>query len=253
MDFFRSRLLLPYKSTKVNNSPLNPKVMRRSILIVCSLLLFASCGRERFKTYSYENFADQHQTLAILPVATFTSGRIPREVSDEQIAQIEEIESLAFQIELYHQLTRRSGRNLNDITIDFQHVNETNNLLEEAGIDLRTSWKTPPKVLAEILGVDAVVVTNVEKEQYLTELESFGLSVVNTIAWVFSDGWWPLYGQNRTSDVLVYCSILDGQTGTPVWSTNRTCPTRWNRPHNEVVRSITRTLSRRFPYRMGDR
>lgn len=226
--------------------------MKRSIFILFSLILFASCNRERFKTYSYENFAHQHQTLAILPVATYTSGRIPRDISDEQIAMIEEAESQAFQIELYNQLIRRSGRNENDINIDFQHFSVTNDRLEKAGLDLRTSWKSSPEELAEILEVDAVVITNVEKEQYLTDLESFGLSVLNSVAWVFSNGWWPLYGQNRTSDVLASSAIVDGKTGTVIWSTNRTCPTRWNRPHNEVVRAITRTISRRFPYRMNN-
>lgn len=226
--------------------------MKRSTFILFSILLFASCSRERFKTYSYENYAYQHQTLAIIPVATYTSGRIPRDISDEQIEMIEEAESQAFQIELYNQLIRRSGRNANDINIDFQYFGTTNDKLEEAGIGLRESWRKSPEELAEILGVDAVVITNVEKERYLTDLESFGLSVLNSIAWVFSDGWWPLYGQNRTSDVLVSCAIVDGESGTVVWSTNRTCPTSWNRPHNDVIRSITRTISRRFPYRMGN-
>ncbi|MBX2872998.1 MAG: hypothetical protein KTR30_12880 [Saprospiraceae bacterium] len=226
--------------------------MKRSIFILFSILLFASCNRDRFKTYSYENYAYQHQTVAIIPVTTYTSGRIPRDISDEQIEMIEEAESQAFQIELYNQLIRRSGRNANNINIDFQHFATTNDKLEEAGIGLRESWQRPPEELAELLGVDAVVITNVEKERYLTDLESFGLSVLNSIAWVFSDGWWPLYGQNRTSDVLVSCAIVDGQSGTVIWSTNRTCPTSWNRPHNEVVRSITRTISRRFPYRMGN-
>ncbi len=225
--------------------------MKRSIFILFSILLFTSCSRDRFKTYSYENYAYQHQTVAIIPVATYTSGRIPREISDEQIEMIEEAESQAFQIELYNQLIRRSGRNANNINIDFQHFSETNDRLEEEGIGLRESWRKSPKELAEILGVDAVVITHVEKEQYLTDLESFGLSVLNSVAWVFGNGWWPLYGQNRTSDVLVSCAIVDGQSGTVIWSTNRTCPTTWNRPHNEVVRSITRTISRRFPYRMG--
>ena len=225
--------------------------MKHSIFILFSLLLFASCSRERFKTYSYENYAYQHQTVAIIPVATYTSGRIPRDISDAQIEMIEEAESQAFQIELYNQLIRRSGRNANDINIDFQHFATTNERLEEAGLSLRESWQKSPEELAELLGVDAVVITNVEKEQYLTDLESFGLSVLNSVAWVFSDGWWPLYGQNRTSDVLVSCAIVDGDSGMVIWSTSRTCPTRWNRPHNEVVRSITRTISRRFPNRMG--
>lgn len=225
--------------------------MKQSILLLCSILVLASCGRERFKTYSYENFAYQHQRLAILPVATYTSGRIPREITDEQISMIEAAESQAFQIELYNQLIRRSGRNDRQINIDFQHFSETNDRLEEAGIDLRTSSRTSPQELAQILEVDAVVITNVEKEHYLTDLESFGLSVLNSVAWVFSNGWWPLYGQNRTSDVLASSAIVDGGTGTVIWSTSRTSPTAWNRPHNEVVRAITRTISRRFPYRMA--
>ena len=226
--------------------------MKYRILIMLSLLLIGACNRERFKTYSYDEYAYQHQTVALLPVATYTSGRIPKEVTDEMILQIEEAESQAFQIELYHQLARRSGARRDAIGIELQHFQTTNRLLEEAGIDLRKSSEEDPVRLAEVLDVDAVVITNVEKEHYLTDLESFGLSVLNSFAWAFTEGWWPWVANNRTSDVLVACSILDGKTGTPVWSTNRTAPTRWNRPHNEVIRSITRTISRRFPYRVGE-
>ena len=128
------------------------------------------------------------------------------------------------------------------------HYAETNRLLEGAGIDFRESWKESPKKLAEVLGVDAVVHSTVEKEFYLTNLESFGIDVGTAIlSAITNHGFWFL--PNRTSDVFVSCEVIDGKEGLPIWTTHKVEPTYWNRPHREVVDQITRAMSRRFPYR----
>ncbi len=223
--------------------------MKNLILFCLSVLLFSSCSREYYKTSGYEEFAAEHKVIAFLPVETVTSGRIPKGVTDEMLVEIEENESRAFQMELHNQVSRRTHRYENRINVSIQHAAETNSRLEKAGISIRDSWKMAPTELAEVLGVDAVVHTSVHKAQYLTELESFGLSLGFAFASVFTDGLAGIFPAAKTSDVFVSCSILDGQTGVSIWSTERTSPTDWNRSHSEVVRNITGSLARRFPYR----
>lgn len=218
--------------------------------LVVALIALSSCNREVYKTAGYENLSGSHRVMAILPAETITTGRIPKGATKEDIQMVEEAESRAFQTSLYNQLSKRSGSNDGNIRINFQHYNETNGLLEKAGISLRDSWKHTPDELANILGVDAVVHTTVRKEFYLTNLESFGVQLAATVISIFLDpvAWW-LFPNAHTSEVFASCSVLDGGTGQPTWSISRDKPTYWNKSHSEVVEEITRRLSRRFPYR----
>lgn len=225
--------------------------MKKLIIPVFCLILLTNCNREAYKTVDYDQLTVTHQTLAILPVETITTGRIPEKLDQPAIDEIELAESKAFQISLYNQLSRRSGGGSGDIRVNFQHYSQTNAFLEEAGINLRESWNRPPRELADLLGVDAVVRTTVQKQHYLTDLESFGITVAATILSALTDSPWPwfAYPGSRTSDVRVSCAVLEGEQGIAVWSTSKDKPTYWHRPQGEVVDDITRALARRFPYR----
>lgn len=218
--------------------------------LIVALMALVACNREAYKTSGYNDYAPAHRTMAILPTETITTGRLPKDATPEDIAAIEEAESKAFQVALFNQLSKRSGVRDGDIRINFQHYSETNALLKKAGIELRDSWNHSPAELAGLLGVDAIVRTTVRKEFFLTNLESFGISVATTIVALFADpvAWW-LFPSARTSEVFASCSVLDGKSGQPTWSINRDEPTFWNKSHSEAVEEISRKLSRRFPYR----
>lgn len=218
--------------------------MKKIVFALLTAVLFFNCNREIYKTSDYDRLAYEHKIVAVLPAQSITTGRIP-ELTAENIEEIEEAESLAFQISLYRHVARKTGER---IQISVQHYSETNRLLEEAGIDFRESWKESPKKLAEVLGVDAVVHSTVEKEFYLTNLESFGIDIGTAIlSAITNHGFW--FMPNRTSDVFVSCEVIDGKEGLPIWTSHKVEPTYWNRPHREVVDNITRAMSRRFPYR----
>lgn len=225
--------------------------MKNGIILLCSIVLLSNCNREAYKTVDYNSFTRNHQVLAILPVETITTGRIPANLDQPAIDAIEEAESIAFQVSLYNQLSRRSGTGSGDVRVNFQHFSQTNAFLEEAGIDIREAWNRPPLELADILNVDAVIKTTVQKEHYLTDLESFGVAVAATVISLATDSYWPwmVHSRARTSDVQVSCSVLESTQGIAVWSTSKDKPTYWHRPHREVVDDITRALARRFPYR----
>ncbi len=218
--------------------------------LIVALMAITACNREAYKTAGYYEMAPTHRLMAVLPTETITTGRMPKDISPEDLELVEEAESKAFQIALFNQLSKRSGSRNKDIRINFQHYSETNALLEKAGIKLRDSWSHTPTELAAILGVDAIVRTSVRKEFYLTNLESFGIQLATTIVAFFTDpiAWW-LFPSSRTSEVFASCAVLDGQSGLPTWSISREKPTFWNKAHSQVVEEISRTLSRKFPYR----
>ncbi len=225
---------------------------RISFFAVLMIVLISSCSRQRFQTNAYGDLAKEHHILAILPVEMVMTGRIPAELTKEDIDKIEEGESKAFQMALFSELSRGSGSRRNDIGVNFQHFDVTNDLLEEAGISFREAWTTSPVKLAKILGVDAVVKSRVEKQQYLTDLEGFGISLASRIANIMLP-YSPFGGfvRTRTSDVWASCSVLDSEAGVSVWASRQKCPTYWNRPTQDVVVDISRAMCRRFPYRVN--
>ena len=223
--------------------------MKNPIFFLFAVLLLSNCSREYYKTAGYEAYAPKHQLLAVAPVHTITSGRIPPAVTEDMIQQIEDAESQAFQISLFNEIARRSGSRPGEIQVNLQHYSETNARLKAAGYTPRESLDLPPAELAKILGVDAVVRATVRKTQYLTDLEAFGFDMASTFLFIFTD--WPIWflPDTRTADVDASCSILDGDSGVPIWSTNRRWRLDWNRRHNEIVDNISRKMARRFPYR----
>lgn len=219
-----------------------------SLLAFVVLSLF-SCGHKYYETAAYDSYAAEHQTIAVLPTKTVTTGRIPKDWTPEMLEQMEENESQAFQIAVFDEIAQRSGNRGGEIQVDLQHYSETNAKLEAAGISFKESWTKSPKELAAILGVDAVVRTGIRKNMFLTDLESFGLSTVRYISSALG-GLGLFYIPNKTSDVFLSATVLDAENGITVWNTDKTTQTDWNDPHEVIVRRLARVLARRFPYRV---
>lgn len=218
-------------------------------LLTLLTITWMSCTPKYYETAAYETYAEQHQTIAILPSQTITTGRIPEEMTSEMIQQIEENESLAFQIAVFDEVAQRSGSRDGEILINLQHYTETNAKLKAAGIGFRESWTMSPTELADALGVDAVVRTSIRKDMFLTELESFGLSMARSAIAIFSgDSFWFI--PTKTSDVFLSASVLDSESAITVWNTDKVVQTDWNDRHSVIVRRLARVMARRFPYRV---
>lgn len=219
------------------------------LFALIAALIGIGCSPKYYETAAYEEYADEHQTIAVLPSQMVTTGRIPPEWTPETLARIEENESHAFQIAVFDEIAQRSGRRDGEILIHLQHYTETNAKLTEAGISARDSWTMAPGDLAALLGVDAVVRTSMRKDMWLTDLESFGINMAQTAIILFG-GSSPFPVPTKTSDVFLSASVLDGDTGITVWNTDRRTQTDWNTRHSEIVRRLARVLARRFPYRV---
>ncbi len=225
--------------------------MRTILIAAIAFILSASCSREIWKTVDYDQLASQHRIIALLPVETVTSGRIPKNLSEADIIAIENAESRAFLTAVYSQLMRRSGSLEHNVKVRLQHYAETLNKLDKAGISPRESWYRSNQELAQLLGVDAVVRVSVQKQRYLTDLESFGIELAANIAAAFGQpwAWWAVPGAARTSDMFITSAVIDGKTGATVWSTNLRRSTTWTNPAQAIIDDASRAIARRFPYR----
>src|SRR5829696_329453 len=147
----------------------------RKILPTLPALLFAflitSCGSSKYYTTSlFEQQTANHKVVAVLPAEMVFTGKLPKDLSPEDISSIEETESRSFQHALYNSILRFANNRNYYTRVNLQDLSTTQKLLEEAGISIRDTWKQDDKTLAKILGVDAVVRMRIEKKRYMSDL-----------------------------------------------------------------------------------
>ena len=223
------------------------------LLVVLGLAMsVTACTAIVYRSPALVEGAAQHQSVAVLPFEMLLTGKQPAGLTPEQLVEIEEYESVGFQTSLYYALLDRAdaGRR-HRIYIQLQGVETTNAILEENGISIRDSWLMDPRDLAEVLGVDAVVRTQVEKTRYLSYGASFGIDLGAAIVDEATDGklgWLLPWGPVKTHDIWADASMLDGANGDLLWKVAVHREADWTRPANDVIAGVTRKLARKFPY-----
>ncbi len=141
--------------------------------------------------------------------------------------------------------------------VSFQAVEKTNVLLYNQEISAQRSWKMTEEELTEILGVNAVIKTRVEKQRYMSDLASRGISIGKRLFGTLTHfkpsiaeaGARMGKGLEKTSDINTSCTIVNGKDGSTLWSMNLTSATDWQRPSFEVIDRINRKMAKDMPYR----
>lgn len=230
--------------------------MKNLILLLFVLFTIASCSRNRYLTADYDKFADRHATVAVLPYDIQLTGRKLAEMTDGEILKKREYEGKQFQLSLYSEVLRRTGRRDKDINISVQDVNKTNRLLKDAGIVLTEISEHSPKELGQILGVDAVISTRLMKEMFLSREEAVLVEVATDVAkdilkdkapiGVLS---YPNSKLSRSSEVDIYCTIVDTESESAIWVYSTDVDIQWNMEADEVIEQINTRISKKFPYR----
>jgi hypothetical protein len=225
----------------------------RRIPLVTMMLLVAGCSTVNYQSPHFAERAQHHQIIAVLPFEMVLTGDPPRNLTVQQIALIEEAESVAFQEAYYYRLLHQaSAHRKHPIRIEIQPVETTNRLLQAAGIGVRESWGMSAKSLARVLRVDAVISTSVQKTRYLSDGESFGvdlgLQVVNEITGGRLAPVLP-WGLVTTHDIWANCELIDSIDGAVLWQTDLAQATDWQNPANQVIAGFTEELAKKFPYR----
>jgi len=227
--------------------------MKKLILIIGFALLTMTmqyCGTRSYATPQFYKNAMHHRTIAVLPYEMVLTGKQPKKLTRKQVYQIEEIESQAFQESFYHMLYNQSNRRRHPVRIRIQPVRDTNFILKENGIDIRSSWYMSPRRLAYILGVDAIVRTRIEKRRFMSGLASLGIEIGSSILnEILEDLPIAFFVRAPTSAIKAECSIYDGRDGSTLWNITLVDDTDWRLPANEIIHHINQYFARNFPYR----
>jgi len=223
------------------------------VYLFAVLLLTVACSTVNYQSPQFAERAQHHQIIAVLPFEMVLTGDPPRKLTPQQIAEIEETESVAFQEAYYYRLLHQASvHRKHPIRIEIQPVATTNRLLDAAGIGIRESWGMSAKSLATVLRVDAVISTSVQKTRYLSDGESFGvdlgLRVVNEVTEGRLAPILP-WGLVTTNEIWANCELIDSLDGAVLWQTDLEQATDWQYPANQVIAGFTEELAKKFPYR----
>jgi hypothetical protein len=225
----------------------------RSVPGAVLLLIIAGCSTANYQSPQFAERAQHHQVIAVLPFEMVLTGDTPEDLTAEQIAEIEEAESVAFQEAYYYRLLHQASvHRKHPIRIEIQPVETTNRLLAEAGIGVRESWSRSAKSLASVLRVDAVISTSVRKDRYLSAGESFGVDLGLNVLNEATEGRLAFllpWGLVTSDEISANCELIDALDGAVIWQRDLAQATDWRCPANQVVAAFTEELAKKFPYR----
>lgn len=227
-------------------------MLKKILPLFLVTFLFIGCNKDFYQVKSFKQKTKDHTTIAILPVEMVFSGLKPFELSEEDLEKQEEGESKAFQISLYNELLKRKENTKKGPNVKMQKPRETNKLLEENEISIRDSWDKPTEELAEILGVEAVVKSRIEKKRYFSDLASFGIDVASKlIALLAKDLGIFAIGQDlkKSNDIYSRYELIDGDSGEILWSMSYEEEANYKNPADVIIGSLNENAAKRFPYK----
>lgn len=225
--------------------------MKKSIpfFLFSVLIISASCSRKHYTSSFFDQQTAGHKIIAVLPSEIVLTGKKPEQLTEEQIAKIEEEESQAFQLSLYGNILRHANSRKYYMSVGVQDVNKTMATLEESKISLRDSWKMDDKKLAQLLGVDAIVRMQVRKKRYMSDYASYGVTIARDVIRQT-----PLSNKlpiprslGKTEDIYAYCSVVSNSV--TLWNNNYKAAADWDNPSNVIIENITDNFGRYFPYK----
>ena len=222
------------------------------ISLFFAFLFVLACSHKYYTSSSFEQQTANHKIVAVLPAEMIFTGKQPENLAPGDIAKIEEWESKSFEQSLYNSILRHANSKKYITTIQFQDVNSTQKLLEENNITARDSWRKDDKELARLLGVDAIVRMRIQKQRYMSDLASYGISVGRQIINIIPLGnKIPIPNVGKTNDIYASCNVTsNNQT---LWNDNYKAASDWNTPADVIIENITDNFGRHFPYKRRNR
>lgn len=199
------------------------------------VLLCSACGPHIYLAQDFRAYAPKHKLVAILPASVTISQRPnqARNTTAEQMRIMQQQSALDFQTRIYAWLLRRQSQQR--YTIEFQDVALTNSLLRKANLtdtDMRTQ---SPKELAQALGVDAVLSTDVRTSKPMSDGAAVAVGLL-VGAW------------GATNQANITVNIHEGENGKLLWQYDYLAAgSVFSSPEN-IVNALMRNASRKFPY-----
>ncbi|PCJ67909.1 MAG: hypothetical protein COA58_01870 [Bacteroidetes bacterium] len=229
--------------------------MKKNVLLIILIATVAVSCQNRFVTNTYESRKFEHKQVAVIPLESVYTGKMPENITKEDIRKIEDAESLRFQDLVHSRLIFKAGTRRNEIALDFISPSIINSKLEKANISTREAATMDPIELAKILEVDVIARGNVTMNRFISDLQSLKIDAVETVAkQVIAALGGPLYFPrtgtlSRTYRIESSLELLDAKDGAVLWKTALLRNADWSYKPEDAVASMATQHASYFPYR----
>lgn len=156
-----------------------------------------------------------------------------RNTTLEQQQQMEYRSGIDFQEKIYAWLLRRSQQR--GYTVEFQDVAQTDAMLRDAGIAYNDLRNRSPQQLAELLGVDAVLSTNIRTTKPMSDGAAIAVGLLV-----------GAYGATNQANITV--NIHEADAGKLLWKYDYVAAGSVFSSSENVVNALMRNASKKFPY-----
>ena len=220
-----------------------------TVLLLVLFTISESCSRKNYTASNFEEMTLDHKLVAIVPAEMIFTGKLPKNLTEEDIEKMEEQESRDFQYALYNSILEHANTRKYYTTVNFQDVNTTLKRLEEKAVPIRDSWKMDDKELATLLGVDAVIKMRIQKQRYMSDMASYGIDAARRIISTTGIGSKiPVpYNASKTNDIYASCNLVSENR--TLWNDHYKRAADWDSPSNVIIEGITDNFGKNFPYK----
>lgn len=225
--------------------------MRTSLLILLFSVAFASCGVNRnvYKSSEFSTKAAGHQTIAILPFKINQTGHVGKKESLEEIKATNEKWAYVFQETLLSYTLRSTSKNRKGPMVSFQGAQKTNAILKEQSLTIDDLYNKRPEEVAQLLGVDAVIMTTLDKNKNFSDGVAYGLAAGKAILTTLSGPNLIGLGGVNANDMNLNSYLYDAKDGKLLWKTFRQGSNDLPTQTNELVEYYSNWIARKLPYR----
>lgn len=202
----------------------------KKVIFLCFIGFFALSGCSSSKKYSsFGNNKSRIEKIAVLPFEIIFTGKIPREVDEQMLREIESEESIAFQSSFSKILLKQNSES----SLSIQPTQKTLDILESKNISIKESWKIHPQQLAELLDVNAVVKSRVKRKIEIPNKKTLRRNTVIQVlnmSGIFSGVPAPLPGTNNPNaqNIKAEYVLVESTEGDIIWKKS----TLWNGDKN---------------------
>jgi len=206
-----------------------------SFLVALFTMLLTACGPSIYLANDFRAYAPKHKTVAILP-AYVTMQLRPNQAKNTTLEQQREMENKSgadYQEKIYAWLLRRGQQR--GYTVQFQDVMQTNARLRESQIPVAELRSHTPQELAKILGVDAVLTTNVRTTKPMSDGAAVAVGVL-VGAW------------GATNQANITVNIHEADAGKLLWKYDYVAAGSVGSSTEGTVNMLMRNASKKFPY-----
>lgn len=208
----------------------------KKLLLFVGLISFNLFGQTSLYEHpDFANIAKEHKKIAVLPFKTTIKLRPKqmKEISTEQLAELEIKEGLSVQNGMYSWFLKRKKRG--NLTVSIQDPNRTNAILNKNGITQNNLSEFNPEDLAKILEVDAIVSGTLQTNKPMSEGASLAIGILA--------GFW-----GSTNTALANISIHNASDGELLWNYNKKVGGSIGSSSEDMINILMRKASRRLAY-----